>query len=445
VLVNQQVFPNNNLANNGLPANVNNKYFSAFTLAQGPPAYSFPAIPSDGVLPLGGPDNNVQPRMRPTFQRLPTIDAWNVTLQRQLTNTMSLEVAYVANKATHVFAGNGPAYDLNQVPYGPGTAIVTTAGVAPGFTATTPPDQRRPFYNKFNIKGVLCCTDGIMGNYFGNDASGNYNSLQVKLEKRFSRGLQFLSTYTYSHANNFTNDNGFLYSVNPRGSYGPDDMNRNHVWIMNTVWDLPFGRGKTFASGVGRAMDLIIGGWQISNTTNWSGGLPWTATAGECGSINDTGPCLPNMSGSFSVGAGSFDPSTHSVRYFTPVPALAYPAAALTVGTNACTLARPTSGAFSLPACGTNGNVGRNTFRGPHYFGDDMSLAKNFKVTERVSMQFRMDAFNVFNHPVLGFSSQDYGATGGTCIDCSGNNGLIRDIENGTTMRELQFGLKLMF
>jgi hypothetical protein len=56
-----------------------------------------------------------------------------------------------------------------------------------------------------------------------------------------------------------------------------------------------------------------------------------------------------------------------------------------------------------------------------------------------------MDAFNVFNHPVLGFSSQDGNATGGTCIDCSGNNGKIKDIEFGTTMRELQFGLKLMF
>jgi hypothetical protein len=358
---------------------------------------------------------------------------------------MSLEVAYVANKATHVFAGNGPAYDLNQVPYGPGTAIVTAAGVAPNFTATTPSDQRRPFYNKFNVKGVLCCSDGIMGNYFGNDASANYNSLQVKVEKRFSRGLQFLSTYTFSHANNFTNDNGFLYSVNARGSYGPDDMNRNHVWITNVVWDLPFGRGKTFAGGASRALDLVIGGWQISNTMNWSGGLPWTATAGDCGQINDTGPCLPGMSGSFHVGAGSLDPNTHSVTYFTPVPALAYPVAALTLGTNTCTLARPTSGPFSLPACGTTGNVGRNTFRGPHYFGDDMSLAKNFRVTERVTMQFRTDAFNVFNHPVLGFSSQDYGATGGTCIDCGGNNGTIRDIENGTTMRELQFALKLMF
>ncbi len=487
VLVNQQVFANNNVGNNGLPANVNNKDFYAFTMAQGPPAYEFPAIPTNGVLPLGGPPvvvngvvvdrgNDVQPRMRPTRQRLPTLDAWNVTLQRQLTDTISLEVAYVGSKGTHVFAGNGPAYDLNQVPYGPGAAIVTgkSTGGAPlpagtscaptpldpmrtcsvSFTPNTPSDQRRPFYNKFVYPNFLdpitglpmtCCVDGIMGNYFGNDASSNYNSLQIKLDKRFSHGLQLFSNYTFSHANNFTNDNGFLYSVDPRGSYGPDDENRHHVWITNVVWDLPIGRGKLLAGGVGRALDLIIGGWQISNTMNWSSGLPWTATAGECGAIHDTGPCLPNVKGSFHVGAGSLDPNTHTVTYFTPVAPLAYDTSTLTVGQDTCPLARPASGPFSLPACGTNGNVGRNTFTGPHYFGDDMSVAKSFKVTERVSMQFRMDAFNVFNHPVLGFSSQDYNATGGTCIDCTGNNGKIKDIENGTTMRELQFGLKLLF
>jgi hypothetical protein len=56
-----------------------------------------------------------------------------------------------------------------------------------------------------------------------------------------------------------------------------------------------------------------------------------------------------------------------------------------------------------------------------------------------------MDAYNVFNHPILGFSSQDFGATGGTCVDCGGTNGQIRNIENGTTMRQLQFGLKVIF
>jgi hypothetical protein len=72
-----------------------------------------------------------------------------------------------------------------------------------------------------------------------------------------------------------------------------------------------------------------------------------------------------------------------------------------------------------------------------------MSVAKNFHVGERVAAQFRMDALNIFNHPVYGFSAFQGG--GGTCIDCGGDNGRITDIEFGTTMRQLQFGLKLSF
>lgn len=448
VLVNQQV----NAHNNGLPNVTNQDYFPAFTLSQGPPLYAFPPIPSNGVLPLGGPGNDVQPRMRPTFQRLPTLDAWNISVQHQITSKMTLEVAYVANKGTHVFAGNGPAYDLNQVPYGPGKAIVATAGVSPSFTPTTPPDQRRPFYNKFTYPGfidpstgktMVCCIDGIMGNYYGNDANAHYNALQVRLDQRLSKGLQFQTNYTYSHATNQSTDGGFLYAVQKKQSVGPDDFNRNQVFQLNVVYQLPFGKGKAFASGVGRAADLLIGGWTISNTTNIASGLPWTGYAGNCGVISDTGPCLPDFKGSFHMGAGKFDPATHTVTYFTPVAALAYPASALTVGTDACSLARPTSGPFSLPACGTGGNIGRNSFTGPGAFHDDMAIQKAFHISERFETNFRMDAYNVFNHPVLGQP--------GNTIDGSGNNGKITGLGGSTSgisnngMRYLQFGLSLKF
>jgi carboxypeptidase family protein/TonB-dependent receptor-like protein len=455
VLVNQGVSASNNTVNNGLPSGVNDSYFPAFNLSQGPPVYTFPAIPTNGVLPLGGPGNNVQPRMRPTSQTLPTLDAWNVTVQRQITKTMTAEVAYVANKGTHVFAGNGPAYDANQPAYGAGSAIVTAAGTAPNFSPNVPLDQRRPYYGAFTYPGyidpstglpMVCCNNGVvMGNYFGNNGNSHYNALQVKVDKRFSNGLQFMSNYTWSHAYNYTNDNNFQYSGDRKLTYGRDDMNRNHVFIFNSTYDLPFGRGRSFGRNVNTPLDYIIGGWQLSNTTNWSSGLPWTANAGECGLVTDTGPCLPNISGSFNVGAGSFDPISHTVTYFTPVAGLAYPTSALTPGTDTCSLDRPSAGPFSLPACGTPGNVGRNTFTGPHHFTDDMSIAKNFRLTERFTGQFRMDAYNVFNHPVYGFSSQDYGATGGTCIDCSGTNGKIKDIENGTTMRQLTFAVRVSF
>ncbi|MFL6438552.1 MAG: TonB-dependent receptor [Terriglobales bacterium] len=450
VLVNQDVLANNN----GNPNVAKNDYFPGFTLATGPPAFNFPPLPASGQLPLGGLQNNVQPRMRPTFQRLPTLDAWNVTLQHQLTNTTSVEVGYVANKGTHGFAGNGPAYDLNPVAFGPGKEIVSTAGVAPSFQPNTPSDQRRPFFNKFTYNVIdpvskqpvtlHCCAGGIMGNYFGNDASSNYESMQARVDHRFSHGLQFQADYTFSHANNFSNDFSGVYAVAPRLSYGPDDFNRNQVFIFNVVYDLPFGRGRTFGSNLGRVADWVIGGWQITNTTNWSTGLPFSASAGECGLIKDTGPCNPDYKGGFSVGAGQFDPVNHQVPFFTPVAALSYPASSLTVGTDACTLARPTSGPFSLPGCGTDGNVGRNSFHGPRHFGSDMAVAKSFKFTERFNGQFRVNAYNVFNHPIYGFSSTQ----GNTCIDCSGDAGKITGLEsnfNGSGMRQLEFMVKLTF
>lgn len=423
-----------------------NNYVPAFTLSQGPPAFSFPPIPSNGVLPLGGPAGNVQPRMRPTYERLPTLDAWNVSVQRQITANTTVDVAYVGTMGHNTFAGNGPAYDLNPAALGPGTAIVTAAGVEPNFTANTPYDQRRPYYNKFNINGILCCTFQ-MGSYFGNDASSNYNALQVKVNRNFTSGFQFQANYTYSRAYNHSTDSGGLYAITPNNNdvYGPVDFNRKHVIQFNAVYQLPFGKGKMFAGNVGRAADLIIGGWQLSTIMNISSGLPWSPSIGECGMIHDNGPCIPNYSGGFNMGAGSFDPNTHKVTYFTPVAAIAYPTSALTVGADTCSLSRPSSGAFSLPACGTDGKAGRNSFWGPGHFMDDLSLAKNFGITERVKAEFRMDAVNVFNHPVLDFSAQDYSATGGTCVDCGGNNGKIQDIQFGTTMRQLTFALRLTF
>jgi len=91
---------------------------------------------------------------------------------------------------------------------------------------------------------------------------------------------------------------------------------------------------------------------------------------------------------------------------------------------------------------GTFGIVPRNKFTGPSFFGANLAVMKNFAITERVRAQFRVDAFNVFNHPVYGFSS----TAGNRCIDCVGTDaGLIKNIEDGTTMRQLQFGLRFSF
>jgi hypothetical protein len=423
------------------PAQTNR--FGAFTLDQGPPIFTFPAIPSNGLFPLAGPScyqsptvviNGVtqaqsctQPHIRPTYQRLPTLDAWNATVQRQLTNNTSLEVAYIGNKGTNGFAGDGNTYNVNQ------PSIV-------GF-GTLSQAQRRPFYNAFTYTGIpdpssttgsLMCCSTDQGNYLGNNASSIYNALQVKLDRRFSHGLQFLTHYTFAHANKYDSN---YYADNHAIAYGPDDQVRNHVWVTEAVYELPFGKGKSFAGNAGRAEDLIVGGWQITGTTNWSSGLPWTPSFNECNPEQDVGVCRPNKgSGSFPLSAGSLQHPAGSNPYrqfFTPVANIV-----------------TTPGPFTDPGVGNLGNIGFDSYRGPRVFFADAALMKNFAITERVKAQFRMDAFNVFNHPVLGFSANQTGS--GACIDCTGN-GRITDIEAdsspGSTsgMRQLEFALKFSF
>ena len=429
-------------------------------LNQGPSTLAPIVVPANGILPLRGPQNAVDPRIRPTTQRLPTLDAWNATLQRQLTPTMNIEVAYIGNKGTHVFAGNGPAYNTNEVAVGPGTDF----GAA-GFKAAVPAaDRRRLFLNgvpaytypdcsvsqqKCGLTGVpladqLTCCSTDVSNYFGNDASSHYDALQIKLEKRFSQGLQFLAHYTYSKTYNYSADIGNYYSVDPKFVYGPDDFSRNHVFVVSTVYELPFGKGKKYMNGASRAEDLLVGGWQISNTTNWSGGLPFTPSINECNQIADAGPCYPNLLRGQSFSTGLQRNSSGQLTWFTPVAPLSF--GAVPINVDACTLARPTSGPFALPACGQIGDAGRNWLRGPRAFFSDMSLVKNFNITEKYKAQFRFDAYNVFNHPVLGFSSTQ----GNTCIDCGGG-GVISSIEADASpnapngMRQLQFGLRFIF
>ena len=440
-------------------------------LPQGPASFGLPLplpIPSSGLLPLQGPQGIVDPRIRPTKQVLPTVDAWNASIQHQLTPTINLEVTYMGNKGTHVFNGDGPAYNANPVPIGPGSnpvscktnsvTLVTSCGLA-GFTPVVPDNQRRPYYNRFSypgytvpqvVNGVLtqvplvCCSTDL-GNYFGNNANNEYEALVIKGEKRFSQGLQFMAFYTYSKANAY--NNGY-YAVGPKYAYGPNDMNRNHTFIVNVVYQLPFGRGQKYMSNISKPANFLLGGWTLTQTLNWSGGLPWTPSIGECSNIGSgSAPCLPNIvSPTFHTGV-SRNPATGVVSYFTPVAPLAYSLNPSLNGQDSCSFARPTSGGFALPACGTIGNAGLFSFRGPHGLWSDFSLAKNFAITERYVAQFRFDAYNVFNHPVLGFNSNQ----GNTCVDCGGNAGQITDIEGDgspgspTGMRQLQFGVRFTF
>ena len=264
------------LANQTLTASVFNSaasdnYITAFNLGTGPIAQAAITIPSNGQLPLGGPTGSVQPRMRPTTQTLPSVATWNLAIQRQLTNSMTLDIAYVGVEGRHGFVGDGSAYNLNPVNIQNYT--LTQAGIIP--------QTARQYYNNMfsypgytnSSGGVLtCCSGSVMGNYFGNNANSNYNALQVKVNQQMRNGLQFIAHYTWSRALNY-NDGPFAYfAINPHVVYGPDDQNRPQVFVFNAVYQLPFGKGKQFGGSAGKAENMIIGGWQVTGTPNWSSG-----------------------------------------------------------------------------------------------------------------------------------------------------------------------------
>ena len=367
---------------------------AVFNLATGPTAPVFPTVPSNGLLPL---PVGIFARARPTRMRLARLDAYNLTVQHQLTNTISMELAFVGNNG-HGFYANNPAVNVNQ------PTIV-------GFASGVSKNDRRPLFNRFGW------TQDI--DFFGNDAPGYYDALQAKIDKRFNNGLQFVAHYTW--AKNLTHDGGY-YNIDPQVNYGPDDFNRKHVFSISSVYELPFGKGKRFMGNAGRALNLIIGGFQLNTTINWSSGLPWSASYNQCGQDQDVGICRPILVGSLKTGVGHFDPVATSVPFFTPVAPLAANG--------------DVQGPFLRPQIGQLGS-GRNAFTGPSFFNSDMSLFKNFAITERVGAQFRFEAFNVFNHVNLGQPNN--------CIDSCSGSGLITGLAANASMRQLNFGMKVTF
>ena len=462
VTQNLPVLARQDLSDTNNNPNATNNRSAVFTLSQGPPVFNFApvlgAISTAGTLPIDGIDGTTVGGARPLVQRLPTIDQWNATVQRQITPTLNITASYIGNKGTHVFAGTGPSYNSNEVAVGAGTNDVvcptpTTCALG-GFTPFQSQTDRTRFFRNgvpaftypgftyVNAFGVVtptppCCAGGTT--YYGNDSDNKYNALQVKAEKRVSEGLQFLAHYTFSHA--FAYDSTY-YSVDKKLAWGPNPYNRNQVFVINTIYELPVGRGKRYMSSVGRAADLVVGGWQVTNTLTYGTGLPWTPSIGECSTITDAGPCRPDVTqGALGTGVTHANGATY---WFTPVAPLAYTLTAADNTLDSCGFARPTSGPFSLPACGQIGNVGFDSYRGPHAFYDDMAISKNFTITERVKAQFRFDAYNLFNHPVLAIP-------GNTCVDCGGSAGQITDIEADSApgapigMRQLQFGVRVTF
>jgi hypothetical protein len=423
---------------------------TAFTLANGPPAFdptnkltagncNAVTDPTSTLSECLGPNqrplvpNGVFSRARPFNNRLPTVDAWNASLQRQITPTLTATIAYVGNKGTHTLIGDNPAYGINKVStanYFPGCLLLagfaTTPDPATCPNGALPKELRLPFYSRYGW------TQDI--DYFGNDADNHYNSLQITAEKRFSNGLSFQGSYTFQHADYYANDNYF--NIDKKIQYGANSNYRNHVFIFTEVYQLPFGRGKAWGNNMGRVGDFLIGGWSINSSTNFSSGLPFTPSISSCTKEIDTSggaPCMPDKVTAVKGGPRSGDPKAGGY-WFETTGGVALNGTVCTTGGAAP--APVTAGPWGQPGCDQFGNVGFNTFRGPLFFNTDAAVFKDFAFTERFKMQFQFQAFNIFNHVNLDLPN--------TTVDSS-SGGSIGNIAFGSQMRRLQFGLKLNF
>jgi len=371
-----------------------------FTLAQGPSAPTFPTVPSSGRFPL--PDG-VFARALPGKQRPPTVDAFNVTVQHQLTSTMSIEAAYVGNRGRDVFAGDGPAININQASLN-------------GFAQGVPQNNRKPFFNKFGW------TQGI--DYFCNCATNSYDSLQAKLTKRFASGYSANVNYTLQRARQHGGDQFETDLPEHQGlynsdlEYGPPDWDRVHSFVFSLVAEVPVGKGRTYMSDASTLVDAFIGGWQFNTNTTIQSGLPFNVTYRDAGQDRDTGPNRPDLIG---------DPDGPKTRdeWF-----------------NAAPIGDPSS-AFGRPARGTFGNLPWNDLRGPGYWRVDASAFKHFPFGEGRNVELRLEVVNLFNHVNLGNPNGEVGVPGNNNTDA----GRITSTAfgNADPQRNFQFAAKFKF
>jgi hypothetical protein len=374
-----------------------NCYFFPGGFAGGYPASPF-------TLNAGVSMRGVQPDFRN-----PLVHKWNVILQREIGWNTSLEVGYEGNHQAHqVILWNSDTY--------PNLGTFNTS-ISSGNLQQIQP---------------ACSTCQSVGNGLSMTSSfgfGNYAAGSVKLEKRFSNGLQFLTSYVWSHAladsgtplsgsSNF----GPLQSYNYGSAYSTAAWDIRHSMTTSFNYEMPIGKGKRFLGGANRGVDLILGGWQANGILTLRTGQPFGINGANCHGV--WARCQADYAPGYS-GNGNTAPTggRTTSQWFNTGAYLE---------------------AYSNQAAGiaTQGNVGLQTLTGPPTKTMDFSMFKTFKLTERFAMQFRAEAINLGNFAILNFPDASIGDS-----KVYGGNGLFGQITGAAvgTERHVQFSLRLSF
>ena len=343
-------------------------------------------------------DPNVQPAIS---------DQWNLTAQRQFGGTTTLQVGYVAQRGVHLMV----PFDYAQPIAEPSTACAKPPCTAPSAF----------FTNNQTLAGIA-----------SNQASGTqsngsmwYNALQAVLQKTMGNGLQYQVAYTFSKC--MTNNSGYYGTwstfkqsstaspywqniYNPKSEWAPCYYDSTHVLSAYAIYELPFGKGKKFGSNMNKVGNAIVGGWTVSPILSYHSGFPMALyNNGNDNTGTNSRGLRPDCNGTNTVfGRRPFTGSGGGYLWFDPSN---YSNAA-GFGTCAPQIAQ---------------------LRGPGFYDWDISLQKNFQLTERFSLQFRSDFLNAFNYVSL----------------CAPNTTVAQATTGQITCaqppRNVQFALKLLF
>ncbi|HKW98229.1 MAG TPA: TonB-dependent receptor [Bryobacteraceae bacterium] len=348
----------NNLAADIYPSIVSqdlhgaSSFFPVFPFTTAPPGVVFPTIPPNGLLPL--PDG-IGDAYIPANQKIPYVDQWNFTVERQVAGAVNVSVGYVGNVGRHLNGG----FNVNAAVPGPGDF-----------------NPRRPLFPKFGIsQGIFDKCDCT---------SSNYNALQVRAEKRVGTNYTLLASYTYSRTFDFGEFGTDTNQYDARQDYGPAGFDRTHVFTLAHTLYLPFGKGRHYFSDARGVLGVLINGWQFNGVTTVENGLPFSPTLNNTASLNSDMSLRPDKVGDPLKGI-----TQNANQWFNPL-------------------------AYAVPAQFMFGNAARNSLRGPGLFTADWALAKDFSFMERYKLQFRWENFNVFNNTNLALpdSAVDSGTAG---------------------------------
>ena len=328
---------------------------------------------------------DVPPAFRGITQnfRNPMVQKWNAAVQHDFGHSLALEVSYVGNHQSH----GVEIWDPNACPNNP--------------SGTYNCDANRPI----PALGGLSFVDA-----FG---FGNYHGLTSKLEKRYSSGVTFTSSYTWGHA---LADTGTTLTGSPNqgskdrrnlsGGYSSAAWDIRHSWVTSLLYDLPVGKGKKYLNGGGLS-NWVLGGWQFNTIATFRTGAPYTLGTNQC--VGTFGTCQPDLVPGKDPGnapSGGRRPG----EWFD-------------------------ISAVTNPTPGTPGTLGLQTETRPGQRNVDVSLFKSIPFTERYRVQFRAEAFNIANTPQWGLPNATQGDP---------NFGIITSTQ-ANTQRHVQFSLRFLF